>query len=600
MDEAQLRTWVEAVRAGTLPRRGFIARLAALGVSAPLAGLMLIDAGIAQTAGTAPAYKPTQRGGGGTLRMLWWQGPTLLNPHFATADKDQDGSRLFYEPLAAWDAQGNLLPVLAAEIPSRANGSVAADGRSVVWKLKPGVRWHDGQPFTADDVVFNADYARNPDTAAVTRGAFADLKVEKVDTYTVRIVFDRPAPFWPGVYSRITLLPKHLFAPYTGSRSRDAPGNLRPVGTGPYRFVEFKPGDLVRGELNPAYHMPARPHFDKVELKGGGDAVSAARAVLQTGEYDFGWNLLVEDEILKRLESGAKGGQGGRVHFAAGGATEYIQLNHADPGSELEGERSHPKSRHPVLSDPAVREALALLVDRKGVQDFIYGRAGVATANIVDQPPRYRSPNQRAEFSVDKANAVLDAAGWKRGADGVREKGGRKLSFLFQTSTNAPRQKTQAIVKQAAAKAGIAIELKAIVPAVYFSSDTANPDTNARFLADLQMYTYAMEQPDPTRFMEQFVSWEAAAKANKWQGLNIGRWQNDEFDAAFRAARGELDPVKRAALFIRMNDLVCQDRYAIPLISRLNVSGTNGGLQAPQSGWEIATGLLHDWYRAAA
>ena len=118
---------------------------------------------------------------------MWWQGPTLLNPHFATGTKDQDGSRLFYEPLACWDADGNMKLVLAAEIPSLQNGGLAADGMSVTWKLKPGVKWHDGKPFTADDVVFNWEYARDPATATVTIGIHRDITVEKVDDLTVRI-----------------------------------------------------------------------------------------------------------------------------------------------------------------------------------------------------------------------------------------------------------------------------------------------------------------------------------------------------------------------------------------------------------------------------
>ena len=117
-------------------------------------------------------------------------------------------------------------------------------------------------------------------------------------------------------------MPKHLFGPYAGAKSRDAPTNLKPVGTGPYKFVDFKPGDIVRGELNTNYHMPNRPYFDTIEMKGGGDAVSAARAVLQTGEYDYAWNLQVEDEVLKRMETGGKGkvarrpGRRHRVHPA--------------------------------------------------------------------------------------------------------------------------------------------------------------------------------------------------------------------------------------------------------------------------------------------
>src|SRR5581483_2197079 len=233
----------------------------------------------------------------------------LLNPHFAVGTKDQDASRIFYEPLAAWDPDGFLYPVLAAEIPDLENNGLSKDGKSVTWKLKPGVKWHDGKPFTADDVVFNWAYAKDPATAATTIGTYQDIKAEKVDDLTVRIVFDKPTPFWASAFVGFfgMIIPKHQFADYSGAKSRDAPANLKPVGTGPYRFVEFKPGDLVRGEINPDYHQPNRPYFDTIEMKGGGDAISAARAVLQTGEYDYSWNLQVEDEILLRLEKGGKG-----------------------------------------------------------------------------------------------------------------------------------------------------------------------------------------------------------------------------------------------------------------------------------------------------
>ena len=161
------------------------------------------------------------------------------------------------------------------------------------------------------------------------------------------------------------IVPKHLFERYKGANSREAPGNLKPVGTGPYRFVEFKPGDLVRGERNPNYHVPNRPYFDTIEMKGGGDAVSAARAVIQTGEYDYAWNMQVEDEILVRLENA--GNAKGRAEMVVSRAMEHIQLNNTDPWTEVDGERSSLKTTHPLLSDPAVRQALRLLVDRASV-----------------------------------------------------------------------------------------------------------------------------------------------------------------------------------------------------------------------------------------
>ena len=596
MNERHLRDLIAQVKTEKISRRGFVRKMVQLGLTAPLAGQMLAYSGVA-AAQTRFEYKPTRRGGGGALKLLFWQGPTLLNPHFAVGTKDQEASRIFYEPLAGWDADGNLVPMLAAEIPDIENGGLARDGMSVTWKLKPNVRWHDGRPFTADDLVFNWEYANDPATAAVTSGSYKDMKVEKVDPLTVRILFVKPTPFWANAFvgTRGMIIPKHQFEPFKGDKSRDAPANLKPVGTGPYRFVSFNPGDLVTGELNPDYHVPNRPHFDTVEMKGGGDAVSAARAVLQTGEYDFAWNTQVEDEILKRLERAGKG----RVEMDEGGNIEHIQLNTTDPWTEVDGERSSPKTRHPLLSDTSVRQALALLVDRASIQEHIYGRAGIVTGNFLSSPERYRSKNTKWEFSIEKANQLLEAGGWKRGPDGIRAKGGRKLSFVYQTSINAPRQKTQAVVKQACQKAGIEVELKSVTASVFFSSDVANPDTYTKFYCDLQMYQPTMTEPDPELFMNQFVSWELASKENKWQGRNITRWHSEEYDKTYRAAEGELDPVKRAALFIHMNDLVAEGHAVIPIVNRPKVEAVSSKLHTSGSGWDNDLWNLKDWYRDA-
>jgi peptide/nickel transport system substrate-binding protein len=596
MDERDLRGLIDRVKAGGLSRRGFVRRMAAVGLAAPLATQLLAHAGVAMAQSRA-VYKPTKRGGGGPLKVLWWQGPTLLNPHFAVGTKDQDGSRIFYEPLAAWGRDGNLRPVLAAAIPGREDGTLAADGKSVTWKLKQGVTWHDGKLFTADDVVFTWQYARDPATATVTSGSYKDVTVEKVDQHTVRVKFQQPTPFWADTFVGWAgcIIPKHMFADYMGAKSREAPTNLKPVGTGPYMFKDFKPGDLVTGVINPNYHAPNRPHFDTIEMKGGGDAISAARAVLQTGEYDFAWNMQVEDEILVRLEKGGKG----HIVISPGGAIEHMQLNNTDPWTEVDGERSSLKTKHPTLSDPAVRQALALLIDRDSIEKHIYGRIGQATANYINNPERFRSKTTRYEFSIDKANAVLDKAGWAKGSDGIRAKDGRKLKFVYQTSINQPRQKTQAIVKQACQKAGIEIEVKAVTASVFFSSDVANPDTYPHFYADLQEYSNGMNAPDPEVFLRQFCSWEVATKANKWQGRNITRWRNQEYDDIHKAAQVELDPIKRTAMLIKLNELVVNNHVVIPLVMRPGAAAVSNRLVNELSGWDNNTFDLANWYREA-
>lgn len=595
MDEHKLRELVEGVKDGAVSRRAFIQRLAAVGIAAPLASQILAwnDVAMAQA---SLAYKPTKAGGGGPLKILLWQAPTLLNPHFASGTKDQIAGRIFFEPLAGWDKDGNLTPQLAAEVPTRANGGLSEDGKVVTWKLKQGVKWHDGKPFTADDVVFTWEYAADPATAAYTTGSYTNIKVEKVDDHTVKVIFKEPTPFWADPFVGVVgqILPKHHFGEYKGAKSREAPANLKPVGTGPYKFVDFKPGDILTGARNEDYHVKNQPHFDTIEVKGGGDAVSAARAVLQTGEFDYAWNLQVEDEVLKRMETGGRG----KVSAVPSGDIEFIILNTTDPWTEVDGERSSVKTKHPTLSDPKVREAFNLLIDRDSIQKFIYGRGGTATASFVNEPKQFKSQKLKYEFNVDKANKILDDAGWKRGSDGIREKDGKKLKYVYQTSINAPRQKTQAIIKQAAQKAGIDLELKSVTASVFFSSDVANPDTYTKLYVDIEMYTTTQPQPDPERFLNQFVSWEVATKENKWLGRNVSRYSDPAADEAYKAAQKELDPVKRAALLIKVNEIFCEANVILPLLSRTRVAASVSNLMHDHSGWDVDTWNVAAWYRS--
>lgn len=596
MNERELRNQIEAVRDGTLPRRTFISQMVGLGLSAPMASMLLMHAGVANAQATIP-YKGTKRGGGGALKLIYWQGPVHLNPHFAGGTKDQDASRIFYEPLAGFDSEGNLVPFLASEIPSVQNGGVAPDGRTVTWKLKRNITWHDGKPFSADDVVFTAAYAGDPATSTVSVATYKDIKVEKIDAYTVKVTYAKPTPFWAealtGIYGCI--LPKHVFEPFKGAKSREAEANTKPVGTGPYKFLDFKPGDSLTAEAYAGYYVPNQPFFDRLELKGGGDALSAARAVLQTNEYDAAWNLAVEDELLKRLEAAGKG----RMEFYAGSDIEFVSLNVSDPWKEVDGERGSAKSKHPVFGDKAVREAIALLIDRKNIGEQIYGRGAVVTSNFLNNPPRFRSPNTKFEFNVEKAIQLLEGAGWKKGADGIRAKGDVKLKFVFQTSVSGPRQKAQAIIKDACTKAGIDLELKSVVASVFFGSDAANPDTYQKFWADIQMYTTTMGVPDPQIFMEQFTTAEIAQKANKWSSRNLVRWSNAEYDSTFAAAQVEQDPVKRAALFIKLNDLVVNDKHVIPLFARPRPNGVVNKLRPAFSAWDNFTWAIGYWTRDA-
>jgi peptide/nickel transport system substrate-binding protein len=595
MDESGLRKLIEEVRCGRLGRRRFVQTLVGLGLTAPMAAQLLAASGVA--AGPRQvAFTPTRRGGGGDLRILMWDAPTFLHPHFGRGLRDFTASRIFYEPLAAAAADGTFVPVLAEEVPSLANGSVAKDGQWVVWRLKRNVVWHDGAPFTADDVIFNWEFAADPATAASSRAAFDEIaRIDKLDSHAVKLVFKRPQPFWARAFTGDGLLPRHIFERYKGAGAREALGIVKAVGTGPYRVTDFKPGDSIVAELNPHYHIPDRPFFDRVHVKGGGDAISAARAVMQTGEYDFGYYILAEEDVLKRVEQGGKG----RFITVPGSGVNHIQCNQSDPWRDADAERSTVGFGHPSLTDPAVRTALSLVVDRASIQEHLIGRNGQITANFLNAPERFRSRNTSWEFNLDKAGQLLNEAGWLRGPDGIRVKNGRRLKLVFQGAVSPSVQKVQMIVKQAAVAAGIEIEVKAVPVSVFFSSDTSNPDSNVRFLADLQIYT-VFTGLDPQLFMAQFVSWEIPTKENKWTGRNLTRWRHEEYDRLWRKAEAEMDPVKRASLFIRMNDLVIKDGVVVPVTWRNTVHAVSnqlGGIEP--NAWDSIFGRIAYWHRPA-
>jgi len=603
IDERALQHWLQRVSEGQVSRRRFLNTMLGLGLSAPLVANLLAPhiPVAAHAAGVAPAPStPTARGGGGRLRLLWWQAPTILNVHLSTGTKDNDASRVAHEPLAGFNPDGELVPILAVEIPSLENGGLARDGTTVTWRLKPGVVWHDGKPFTADDVIFTWEYAADPASGAVTIGSYQNIKhIDKLDDHTVKVTFVEPTPFWYDAFcgGRGQILPKHLVREYKGQQSRNSPYNLKPVGTGPYKVVDFKPGDVALYEINPTYHVPNRPYFDMVELKGGGDAASAARAVIQTGEFDYAWNLQVEKDVLERIE---RQGTRGKVVLFPQAQLEHIQLNRTDPWTEVDGERSSLKAPHPFLTELLVRQAYNVAVDRRIIAEQLYGPAGQPTANFIDSPKRFQSPNTRWEFNLEQAAQQLDQAGWTRGRDGFRAKDGRRMKILYQTAVNPVRQKTQAIIKKSFEQIGIEVELKAVNAGVYFSSDPANPDTTSHFYADIQMYSFGPGSPDPQAHLNRFVSWQIAQKANNWSGRNVARWANAEYDRLWKQAETELDPAKRAAHIIRMNDILIQDVVLIPMIWRNGVRAVGHKLHGMAlSDWDSDLWDLAYWHREA-
>jgi peptide/nickel transport system substrate-binding protein len=501
-------------------------------------------------------------------------------------------------------ADGTFTPVLAAEVPSKDNGGLGADGKTVTYKLKPALKWADGEPFTADDVVFTYQYITDTATAATTLGAYTDLAaVEAVDPMTVRLTFKAPTGGWyvPFVGSGGEILPKHTLTQYVGSASRDAPFNLKAFGTGPYMVQDFRPGDVLTLVPNPNYRDPGKPFFSQIDIKGGGDAPSAARAVLQTGEYDYGWNLQVEAQVLNGLMQGGKG----ELVIGAGGGVEQIIVNQADPNTEIDGERASLKSKHPFLTDVKVRQAMALAIDRETMAKQLYGPTGQASPNVLTTPTNLASKNTTMEFNIDKANQILDQAGYTRGSDGIRmTPSGVRMHVVYQTTINSLRQKEQDIVKAGWQQIGIETELKSVDASVFFSADAGNPDTNSKFYTDVEMYTSTFGSPFPLTYMLLFYSanpdTDIAQQSNKWAGRNYLRWINADYNNLMDQVKAETDTQKAQQLWIQLNDMAVNNYMSIPLIDRNSTDGKIKSLQGPQlTPFDALSWNIADWTRSS-
>ncbi|SMC43854.1 peptide ABC transporter substrate-binding protein [Rhizobium sp. RU36D] len=542
-----------------------------------------------------------ERGTDGDLKILFWQAVSTLNPYLSGGTKEVYGASMVIEPLARYDETGALVPMLAVDIPTVENGGVAADLKSITWKLKPDLKWSDGTPVTADDAIFTWKYCTAPDGGCAQAAYYEGVtNVEAVDASTIKVSFSeaKPYPYSAFVGAQSPIIQAAQFKDCMGAKAPECTSaNFGPIGTGPFVVKEFKPNDVITFTANPNYRDPAKPAFASATLKGGGDAASAARAVLETGEYDYGWNMQVEPEILAQMVAAGKG----KLVTAFGTQVERIDLNPYGVASSLGDKRSTKEAGpHPALSDPAVRKALSIAIDREIIDEAGYGEAGQPTCNILPAPDIYVSTNVDwcLKYDPDAANKMLEDAGWKMGSDGIREKNGVKLSFLYQTSTNSVRQGTQALVKDMWKQIGVDAELRNVSASVFFGGDPASPDTFQKFYADVQMYTNNFDGTDPEKYMAGWMCDKIPSPATGWQGENIVRYCNPEYDALVKKLGSTSKLEERAEISKQLNDMLSNDGAQIPLIHRGQVSSHSVTLEGVKmNAWDSELWNVADWSR---
>ncbi|MFZ5750799.1 MAG: peptide ABC transporter substrate-binding protein [Pseudomonadota bacterium] len=542
-----------------------------------------------------------ERGADGQVNIIYWQAPSILNPYLSSGTKDVESASLVLEPLAGFDEKGAIFPRLAAEIPTVDNGGISADLKTITWKLKPDLKWSDGTPVTSADVVFTAEYCMHPEGGCAQLARYEGVdKVEALDDLTVKVTFKepKPNPYNAFVGSTSPILQKAQFQDCLGAKAPECTAaNFGPIGTGPFVVTEFKPNDVIQLKANENYRDPAKPAFATVNFKGGGDAAAAARAVLETGEYDYAWNLQLAPDVLAGMEAAGKG----EVINGFGTLVERIEMNMTDPSPDLpEGERSTAKHPHPILSDMKVRQALSMAIDRNLLVEVGYGKAGRPTCDLVPAPEAFAAKNTVClTQDIEGAKKLLDEAGWTVGADGIREKDGKKLKLLYQTSTNAVRQDFQALIKEWWKEIGVDAELKNVDASVFFGGDPGSPDTFQKFYADVEMYANNFDGTDPEPYLAQYTCDKAPRPETQWQGENINRFCNKDYDALVAELGKTADMAKREELAKKMNNMLTVDSYVVvPLVDRGRNSGkskTLGGVVL--NTWDSELWNVSDWYR---
>ena len=548
----------------------------------------------------APAAM-AERGADGDVKIIYWQAPSILNPYLSGGTKDIESSSIVIEPLGRYTETGALVPYLAQEIPTVANGGVSADLTAITWRLKEGLLWSDGSPVTSADVKFTADYCMHPEGGCAQLAKFEGVtSIDTPDALTVTVNFSspKPNPYGPFMGGQTPIIQKAQFENCMGAK---APGctkaNFNPIGTGPFVVTDFRPNDVIQMAANPNYRDPAKPAFATLTFKGGGDATGAGRSVLETGEFDYAWNLQLAPDVIADMEKAGKG-----VAIAGfGPLVERLEMNMTDPSSSLDADtRSTRKAPHPFLSDINVRKALSMAIDRPLLVEVGDGKAGRVSCDLVPAPDLYAANNDYCmKQDIAGANALLDSAGWAKGGDGIRAKDGVRLSILYQTSTNAVRQDFQALIKQWWGEIGVETELRNLNASVFFGGDPGSPDTFQKFYADVEMYANTFDGTDPQAYLAAYRCGNEPKPESQWQGENINRFCDPAYDAMLDELAQTGDLAKRGEIAIKLNNMLTKDSYTIvPLLHRGRVSAhakSLGGVVL--NTWDSELWNVADWHR---
>lgn len=531
-----------------------------------------------QAAQSAGAGKP-----GGTLKMALWQEPTHLNKHMNSQTVGTLVARQIFSHLIDVDESGTYTPMLALEVPTVQNGGVSADGKMVTYKLRRDVKWHDGTPFTAKDVVFTWQARMDASNPVNSRAGYKDIDaVEAKDDYTAVVRYKSLYAPYLDLFGWV--LPAHVFGGKTTMDKADF--NRKPIGTGPFKFVEWVSGDHVTLAKFGDYWKKGAPLLEQVIFRFT-PSREVAVAQLRTGEVDVVWNLI--ESNIPDLQSNPD------IDLWANSGTriERLVLNLGAPSGAQQGD---PNTRHPFLGDPKVREAIELAINKKELVDkLLYGKATVGTGPVV---LGWAAPKLSAsEFNPDKAKKLLDDAGWKPGADGIRVKDGVRAAMTYSTTSGDNlRELTQQVMQERLRTVGVALEIKNMPSAVLLGTWGDNsPRSRGNF--DINMWTTNADTDPHSHLFSYYHSSQIPSEANRGEGQNYSRLKSPDVDKAIEEGGSTVDQAKRKAAYERAVKAIVESRAHIFLYNRLDVEGARKYVKGHKyHPWDTVAWDLENWW----
>lgn len=472
------------------------------------------------------------------------QEPTTFNPLMPGSEVDQGIWWQLFSTLWLIDAEGNFIPDLALEVPSVENGGLSEDGLSWTVKLRDDAKWHDGTPFTAEDVKFTLELINNPNFKAGNRVGHKLVKdITVVSDHEIKWTMSEPFTPYMSVLSQTFMVPKHILGAAADPNTADF--NSAPVGTGAFRWGERRAGELIRLEANPDYHGDG-PFLEEVVFRYIPDQ-TVLYTQFKAGELDY----LGLSGIQPAFEAEARDLPGVRIVGAPMAFVEHVALN-------LE---------NPIFADKAVRQALFLGMNRKARIEAIYqGRPRETESYVPLGHWAYDDALPEHRYDPEAAKAILDAAGWVPGPDGVRVKDGRRLSFTNSTTSGAQsRELSQQLLQQDWAQIGVEMKIENMPAAVIWGDFWQKSQYESVMVASNFL---TGSDPDVTL---RFSSKSIPAKGGS--GLNTYQYQNPEVDALLAEGTRESDQQKRKEIYRKIQEIIRDDLVFLPVSQSMMVEG---------------------------